>query len=293
MSSPNPPHDVWSRLRAYGEEFPVPYPEHRRWYERQVRDGVIYADTVVDDLGDEAATPYLRFPPATEEQLRATEERLGFPLPPDLRRLYAEVANGGLELGLVQVFHGAIGGCGEYAMARNDGRTIEELTSDSAWQLHPRIEEALLRHPGCYVIEDSLPSDFLIIGEDYGYGSIVLNVRTGSVFYESYWDDLPDVIVDDSGFEPVPLQLSYLEAVAPSLSAWLASWLDDPRGRHHATVHEMLVPAMVEAADLPDSDVVWRGLYRFEPKWHVWERPPDDEDELFMDVPDGLLNGLP
>lgn len=33
------------------------------------------------------------YPPASEEQLRATEAALGFPLPPFLRALYAEVAN--------------------------------------------------------------------------------------------------------------------------------------------------------------------------------------------------------
>src|SRR5438876_4961018 len=35
------------------------------------------------------------FPPASEEQLQATEEALGIPLPPMLRALYAQVANGG------------------------------------------------------------------------------------------------------------------------------------------------------------------------------------------------------
>src|SRR5713101_8141546 len=35
------------------------------------------------------------YPPATEEQLRASEQALGFLLPPLLRTLYAQVANGG------------------------------------------------------------------------------------------------------------------------------------------------------------------------------------------------------
>lgn len=263
MSSPNPPHDVWSRLRAYGEEFPVPYPEHRRWYGRHVRDGVIYADTVVDDLGDEAATPYLRFPPATEEQLRATEERLGFPLPPDLRRLYAEVANGGLELGLVQVFHGAIGGCGEYAMARNDGRTIEELTSDSGWRLHPRIEEALMRHPGRYIVVDSLPEGFIWIGEDSDI-SLEIDGMTGHVYYTEGWGYLPDAPPERV---PGPFDLLSIEAVVPSLSVWFERWLDgrrDPPGERGP-----LLPEMVETADLPDPDVVWRGLCRFGQGWNL------------------------
>lgn len=40
------------------------------------------------------------FPPATEDQIRETEQQLGFPLPPLLRLLYTEVANGGFGPGL-------------------------------------------------------------------------------------------------------------------------------------------------------------------------------------------------
>lgn len=35
------------------------------------------------------------FPPATEDQIRETEQQLGFPLPSLLRLLYTEIANGG------------------------------------------------------------------------------------------------------------------------------------------------------------------------------------------------------
>lgn len=38
------------------------------------------------------------FPPATEQQVRASEAQLGFSLPPLLRLLYREVANGGAGL---------------------------------------------------------------------------------------------------------------------------------------------------------------------------------------------------
>jgi len=50
------------------------------------------------------------YPPASEEQLRATETALGFLLPPVLRALYAEVANGGFGLG--GGIQGALGGFG-------------------------------------------------------------------------------------------------------------------------------------------------------------------------------------
>jgi hypothetical protein len=48
------------------------------------------------------------FPPASEEQLQATEEALGIPLPPMLRALYAQVANGGFGPAC-----GITGACGE------------------------------------------------------------------------------------------------------------------------------------------------------------------------------------
>src|SRR5436309_13989344 len=50
-----------------------------------------------------ARAPYtlgFEYPPATEDQLLATEAALGFPLPPLLQALYAEVANGGFRYGL-------------------------------------------------------------------------------------------------------------------------------------------------------------------------------------------------
>jgi SMI1 / KNR4 family (SUKH-1) len=75
---------------------------HRQFYdydERAGREHIVEVNIPV---------PYIAYPPATEEQLRATEETLSFPLSPLLRALYAEVANGGV--GPVQGIMGAIGG---------------------------------------------------------------------------------------------------------------------------------------------------------------------------------------
>jgi|SRR5579883_1116237 len=44
---------------------------------------------------DDPARSGFVFPPATNEQIRATEQRLGFALPSLLRQLYQQVANGG------------------------------------------------------------------------------------------------------------------------------------------------------------------------------------------------------
>jgi hypothetical protein len=54
------------------------------------------------------------YPPATEEQLQATEDILGFSLPGTLRRLYAEVANGGFGPG-----YGILGAVGGTSHASN------------------------------------------------------------------------------------------------------------------------------------------------------------------------------
>jgi SMI1 / KNR4 family (SUKH-1) len=267
MSTADSGEDIWSRLRAYRQQEPLKYPPltdeqalrfgiHMPPDELQLYtstgDGFMWRPQIVD------------WPPATEEQLRATEERLGFPLPPDLRRLYAEVANGGLNLGRVQVFHGAIGGCGEYADVRPDGSTIEEFASDSGWRLHPRIEEALLRHPGRYVIVDSMPDGFIGIGQDSEL-SLDIDRITGYLYYSEYWGENPVAARPD---DPDDGSLMSLELDAPSLSVWFARWLDDP---WHLPPGDRgpLLAEMVETADLPDPEVVWRGLYRIGPAWDL------------------------
>lgn len=58
------------------------------------------------------------FPPASEEQLRATEAALGFSLPPLLHALFAQVANGGFGPGTG--IRGAIGGRGTDVILSND-----------------------------------------------------------------------------------------------------------------------------------------------------------------------------
>src|SRR5690349_7327589 len=131
------PQDLWARLyRYYVDGSPTIPPGANHYYPS------VYDDNPLD------------FPPATEEQVRTTEERLGYPLPLELRRIYIEFANGGLVVGPF-VLYGAAGGCGANPLNQMDGPTIEDLASANAWQLHPQIEEALLCHLGRYVIVDS------------------------------------------------------------------------------------------------------------------------------------------
>jgi len=75
---------------------------HREFIDYDKRDGrELIGETDIP-------VPSIAYPPATEDQLRATEETLGFPLPPLLRALYAEVANGGVGPGMGIM--GVIGG---------------------------------------------------------------------------------------------------------------------------------------------------------------------------------------
>src|SRR5258708_27179168 len=70
-------------IYQYGEKY-----RRRRWYDWDRNFHVVDKENDPLRFGFE-------YPPATEEQLLATEEALGFPLPPALRALYLQVANGG------------------------------------------------------------------------------------------------------------------------------------------------------------------------------------------------------
>jgi len=68
--------------------------------------------------------PTLLYPPATEEQLQATEEILEFSLPPLLRALYKQVANGGFGPGYGLL--GALGGGDEAGWVITDEYLIRK-----------------------------------------------------------------------------------------------------------------------------------------------------------------------
>ena len=136
--------DIWTELRAYRYAHP---PDHD-WCEA------------------EGLLPY--YAPTTEAQVRQTEAELGFPLPDELRRFYTAVVNGDFEFGLTHIFYGATGGCPCQYECPSE-RTIGHLVSRSGRRRHPRVEEALLRHPRHYVVVDPEPEGVIQIG-DQGCG---------------------------------------------------------------------------------------------------------------------------
>ncbi len=83
-------------------------------------------------LSDHPQRTGFAYVPASEEQLRATEAALGFPLPPLLRALYAEVANGGFGPG--GGIQGALGGYG----SRTD-EPARTIVDDYDWHRQVRL----------------------------------------------------------------------------------------------------------------------------------------------------------
>lgn len=177
--------DLFDRIRAY-----------------QVRPEVTPFEALVSRLSGRGPNPHgFAWPPATEEQVRTTEDRLGFPLPHLLRALYTELANGGF--GPAYGIIGAVGGaphlgdwyqdiaegylqCESYvdletiAAARHQRQRFE--LTDYAW---PRY-----MLPLCYWGCNTMHS---------------LYVPTGEIF----------VVVDGSSFANW----------VPSLEEWLEQWL--------------------------------------------------------------------
>jgi hypothetical protein len=173
------------------------------------------------DIEQQMSTPAARpLPaPATEAGLAVAEARLGVVLPPLLRRLYLEVANGGFGPG-----SGIVGISGGWTTDR--GRTIEDLfaemsdstTEDPRW-VWPAGLVPLVDFSGTFGCVDASGPDGRIVE----------------------WD--PDEL-DDGGADR-GWSRSFRE-VAPSLDAWLQAWLDAP-----APVDES-AELMAQASAIPE-----------------------------------------
>lgn len=89
------PRERCRQLRWYG-----PDDENSNWVEERYDPASDHGGRLRARLV--ARAPYklgFKYSPATEEQLLATEQALGFPLPPLLHALYAQVANSGFGFG--------------------------------------------------------------------------------------------------------------------------------------------------------------------------------------------------
>ena len=129
------------------------------------------------------------YPPATEAQIRTTEQRLGFALPPQLRLLYLEVANGGHIISHVYneyALYGAVGGCPWVGQHQNfPPQTIDRLVSRTGWRLNTRVEQALRRYPGTWIEAEHTPDRFLLLADlDFNYGDeLQIDAWTGYIYH--------------------------------------------------------------------------------------------------------------
>ena len=149
------------------------------------------------------------FLPATDEQIRATEQALGFSLSPFLRTLYTNVANGGFGPAGIT---GAIGG---YYYG-NDGRyqTIEACgNTDSKIQY---VDFSMYDYPQLVELKRNMwPSHFLHLcywgdGEDS-----YVDATSGAVYLQTFRMDANDTYT----------YVFYHQE--PSLEMWVEHWLQD------------------------------------------------------------------
>ncbi len=181
-------------------------------------------------------SPFI-YPPATEEQLQATEAALGLPLPPLLRTIYAEVANGGFGPG-----YGITGAKGGFSV-NGDGRydTIDRCTDTdpmcryvdlAALDTGPEEEPFALDLPFSPWEDHSYnqwPAHFLHLAYGGCGCDFWLDAQTGRIYYGG-----PNLIpmpnefeqrsADDSEITSLPWTVQ-LTRIAPSLEVWLEAWL--------------------------------------------------------------------
>jgi hypothetical protein len=179
-------------------------------------------------------------PPASEEQVQATESALGYRLPWLLRLLYRTVANGGNGLLWYSDDFPVIGVSGGYTT--HEGQTIGDLGVRSTWRLHPCIADALRRNPGRYIYSAELPDRWLPFTYS-GEGYAALDTIGGAVYEVS---TTPELILDDNQ----SLVLQRISHVHDSLEAWMQEWAELSCG-HARERCGYDVDATLEAYTLP------------------------------------------
>ena len=187
------------------------------------------------------------YPPATEEQLRLTEQGLGFSLPSALRALYIEVGNGGDIFGGECPLNGVVGGF-PGAEAWGDARTIDLTVSRSGWRLNQRVAAALQRYPGSYVQCDGCPDRFVTIWDMYSI-SLDLDGWSGLFYVRGCGDDVHSHLVRQGLTPPPGSDHWYMQTIsfyASSAEEWIERmlngglWTGSSRGQWGELTPEMV-----------------------------------------------------
>jgi hypothetical protein len=226
------------------------------------------------------------YPPATVEQVRETEAELGIPLPPLLRMLYAEVANGGNLLSPLHEFFGVVGGYLD-TFGTYDSTAVGRMVSRSGWQLNPCMAEALERFPGYAVFADTRPEGFLMLSNQLGVTFLECSLRTGAIYLTGLGRPIPS---EDPGEELG--WLTTIEFMASSLEDCLNAMLEGTlytRNRAGSKVSDQAIEAYIKLSCSEDPRAAWRGLYRFSPDFSTLKEPDLEEwdiDASAFEIPD-------
>lgn len=181
-----------------------------RFHEADLRYEILYTpdgkEKVIDrDPDDHPRKTSFAYSPATEQQLAQTEQSLGLSLPPFLRSLYTQVANGGFGPG-----YGLMGAIGGFSEA---GDIVDNSLFYSKRAMLIDLddyEESILAGETLELSETVWPYALLLFC-DWGWGAAsCVDCRSGRVFLT----------------RPGKQNLHYrLELQAQSLEDWWEMWL--------------------------------------------------------------------
>jgi len=177
---------------------------------------------IVIDRTQDPVRKRFAMPPATDAQIAATEAALGYPLPPMLRVLYQNVANGGFGPD-----YGIYGVQGGWSMDEDDhyftldqwraqerkGRNTTDISlSALGLDLTAPCEAPGRLHPVALI-----PVCYMGCG-----GDMSMDFETGAVYLTSN----SNTVDEDGNWSLV------LHPIASSVEEWLELWLDD-NAHHH------------------------------------------------------------
>jgi hypothetical protein len=227
------------------------------------------------------------YPPATEEQVRATEAGLGVPLPPLLRMLYREAANGGNLLSEHDdywPFFGVVGGC-SVTFWDDDNKTIGHTLSRSGWRLHPCMAQAMERFPGHMALSDSRPDGFIMLS-DRGCGtSLECDLLTGQIYRTGAGPDIPTEDGEYAGW------MTTIQFMASSLEDCLNAMLEGTlytRNRARGSISKQDFVSYIKSSCSADPRAVWHGLYRFSPGFFTLKEPDLEDWDVYESESDLL-----
>ncbi|HEX5548886.1 MAG TPA: SMI1/KNR4 family protein [Ktedonobacterales bacterium] len=158
----------------------------------------------------------LLFPPATEAEIQACEERLGFKLPPMMRELYLTVANGSDFFGPGYSFSTI----SDKFVGHGSGYPVlGEFLGNGPRPFDDATVEALRSHPGSFIVCEKHPAGFVALSHAGCNIWVTLDGFSGHLY------------LDEAHYEGGECVGSAFSFLAASLEEWLERDLAEPPSR--------------------------------------------------------------